>query len=194
MTPARTWLLAANAVLLLAAAGCSGDEPGHDDKRLCLDGSKPLASTGVCTNAGEAGDPCENDWDCVPGSICFDASYCVGAGTLRVTLSFDVDSDFDLHVVTPHGNELHYATPIADGGELDVDQCVDPCGAGPHVENVVFADTAPSGSYQLFVVNYDGRAGGPFRIEVATDHGTQELSGELPATEGAESQRFDVSL
>lgn len=197
MTVTQRWPLVPFAVLLLAVAGCpgsDGDGDGDGEDRICMDGSRPLASTGVCENAGEPGDPCENNWDCVPGSICFNASYCVGSGSLRVTLSFETDSDFDLHVLTPGGSEIYYANERADGGFLDVDQCVGLCGTETHVENVVFDDTAASGTYQIWVVNYDGRAAGPFSVEVVTDAGVEDFHGTLPAEADAESERFSFTF
>jgi len=137
------------------------------------------------------GDPCDESTECVPGSICFN-KYCVGSGTLRVSLGFTVDSDFDLHVRTPAGSEIYFANESADGGTLDVDQCVSSCEVGPHAENVVFDGTLLSGMYEVWVVNYSGRSAGDFTIEVAGDV-TEAFSGSLPATSGAESMHFTFS-
>lgn len=193
MTFDYRWPVFAFAALALIATGCSDSDDDGDGDRVCMDGSRPLSSTGVCENAGEPGDPCENNWDCVPGSICYNASYCVGTGALRVTLSFETDSDFDLHVLTPGGAEIYYDNQVADGGELDVDQCIGACGTETHVENVVFQGAA-SGTYEIWVVNFDGRATGPFSIEVFTDAGVEDFHGELPAEADAESERFTISL
>lgn len=144
---------------------------------------------------GRPGDPCENNYDCEPGSICYNASYCVGTGSLRVTLSFETDSDFDLHVLTPNGYEIYWADRAEDGGELDVDQCVDSCGGGTHVENVVFAETASPGEYQVWVVNFDGRGAGDFHLEVAqgTD-APRSFTGSLPAESDAVSDHFTFTV
>lgn len=156
----------------------------------------PLVCTnGTCANSTsmygpgtqEVGDPCAEDMHCVPNSVCFN-EFCVGRGTLRVSLAFSVDSDFDLHLQTPSGEEIYYGNETADGGTLDVDQCVNDCGTSSHVENIVFNGTAPSGTYEVWVENYDGRNGGPFTIEVAGDV-SQTFSGSLPADE-VESMRF----
>ena len=46
----------------------------------------------------------------------------VGTGDVQVTLSWDTDSDVDLHVVDPGGQEVFYAQRrSASGGELDLD-------------------------------------------------------------------------
>lgn len=46
----------------------------------------------------------------------------VGTGDVQVTLSWDADSDTDLHVVDPSGEEVYYAhRQSASGGQLDLD-------------------------------------------------------------------------
>jgi hypothetical protein len=138
------------------------------------------------------GDPCANTRECVPGSVCFNR-FCVGAGTLRVSLAFTVDSDFDLHVITQNGSEIYFGSRTADGGELDVDQCIAPCGTDAHAENVVFDESALVGQYEVWVENYDGRAAGDFSIQVAGDV-AQTFTGTLPATSGEESEHFNFTL
>lgn len=138
------------------------------------------------------GDPCDETAECIPGSVCFN-EYCVGAGSLRVSLAFEVDSDFDLHVQTPSGDEIFFLNRTADGGELDVDQCIQPCGTEAHAENVVFDGSVLPGRYEVWVVNFDGRAAGDFTIQVAGDV-TETFTGSLPATSSAESTRYTFTL
>jgi len=200
--------------LSLATPGCfvSPEESADDDSQSGVGGScgqdvlggvgdscradtdcerDLICSDGYCdvTRGGtkEVGESCTASMECVPGSVCFN-QYCVGQGALRISLGFSVDSDFDLHVLTPLGSEIYYANRIADGGELDVDQCVSSCGSLSHAENVTF-DTAPSGTYEIWVLNYDGRGSGPFNIEVAGATSRTFMS-SLPATSHAESQHF----
>jgi uncharacterized protein YfaP (DUF2135 family) len=46
----------------------------------------------------------------------------VGTGDVQVTLSWDADSDVDLHVVSPNGDEVYYARrEVPSGGTLDLD-------------------------------------------------------------------------
>ena len=46
----------------------------------------------------------------------------VGTGDVQVTLSWNTDSDVDIHVVDPRGTEIYYGNPTsASGGELDLD-------------------------------------------------------------------------
>jgi hypothetical protein len=166
-------------VLGLFAYGCGSDADGSGesscDSAECETGSGTLA----------VGDPCEETRECIPGSVCFN-KYCVGAGNLRVSLAFSVDSDFDLHVLTPGGSEISWSNTEANGGTLDVDQCVVSCGTEPHAENVVFDDTALSGVYEVWVVNFFGRAAGDFRIEVVGDVDAS-FDGSLPVGESLDS-------
>jgi hypothetical protein len=170
------------------------DSPGDigddcDTSGDCRSGLICSAATGTCTPGGttDVGEPCTEEEECVPGSVCFN-EYCVGEGTMRVSLAFTADSDFDLHVLTPSNEEIYFGNPLAGGGELDVDQCVGTCGAGAHVENIVFS-TAATGTYEVWVVNYDGRSAGTFDIEVAGVV-NQSFSGSLTATADEESEHF----
>jgi hypothetical protein len=158
---------------------CGDDKEGSDDGGSA--GSGPRGDA-------QPGDPCEETEECIPGTICFN-KFCVGEGTLRISLAFDVDSDFDLHVETPTAAEIYFAYPEANGGLLDVDQCISMCGTATHVENVFFEGTAPSGTYNVWVVNYDGRAAGDFDIEVAGDV-EAKFAGTLTATSMEESEHF----
>lgn len=139
------------------------------------------------------GDPCQGTIDCTPGSICFH-EVCVSDGDLRFSLVWWEDVDLDIHVITPEGNEIYHANRTADGGELDVDDCVggnceNP--GGPHVENVFFAENAPPGTYEYWAYFFGGGAGpADFELEVAVDgQEVQSMGGTLSGS-GEESERF----
>jgi hypothetical protein len=181
--------LLALGALGLCAHGCGSEKDGSEapdcEGAECETGSGTLA----------VGEPCEETEECIPGSVCFN-KYCVGAGNLRVSLAFSVDADFDLHVLTPGDIEISFISPEANGGTLDVDQCISPCGTEPHVENVVFDDTALTGEYEVWVVNFAGRAAGTFNIEVAGDVNAS-FQGSLPASESddyPESMHYTFTL
>jgi hypothetical protein len=140
-----------------------------------------------------SGDECSSDDDCGGDTVC-EAGTCVGQGVLRITLTFEMDTDLDLHVITPSGEEVYFGNPSAAGGVLDVDTCVGLCDDEPvHVENVFFNESLDTGFYEVYVVNFDGRQGGSFRIDVA---GAAELSvdGSLSATFGATSESLEFFL
>lgn len=189
-------LLCAQACITYEAEGPKlDDEFGFDSAGSGgSSGSASGGTGGIVTGTGtkEPGEPCAETQECVPGSICFN-EFCVGAGMLRISLGFEVDSDYDLHVETPLGSEIYYANRSADGGTLDVDQCVSSCGTSSHVENVVFEDDAPAGSYRVWVRNFNGRGGGDFTIEVAGAV-NQTFNGSLPATAGADSENFEFAV
>ena len=135
------------------------------------------------------GQICTETLECVPGSMCFN-EFCVGSGNLRTSLAFYEDTDLDLHLVTPTGSHIYFGNDYADGGELDVDQCIDYCGPGAHVENIVFAGSPPSGTYEVWIENYDGRAPANFSIEIAGSGLSTSFSGSVGPEAGAESQRM----
>lgn len=139
----------------------------------------------------EPGEPCTNDMECVEDSICFSGT-CVGDGRLRVSLAWEVVSDFDLHVITPSGYEIYYAQPTHNTGELDVDDCIVQCrdNSGTHVENVFFGENAQRGEYRVFVENFNGRRAGEFLLEVSGEGVRDMWDGTLPAVANATSETF----
>jgi hypothetical protein len=86
--------------------------------------------------------------------------HTVGTGDLQVSVSWDVDSDIDLHVVDPKGFEIYYGDDISpEGGELDLDSNA-ACDID-HVrnENVTWpVGTPPAGSYTVRVDNFENCA------------------------------------
>ncbi len=162
--------------------------PGCAANQFCREGTcyTPVAGK------KKIGETCSPTDACVPGSICFN-SFCVGSGSLRVSLNWAAMSDFDLHLVTPGGVEIYYGLPDAAGAILDVDQCADGCLGTTHVENIVFASAPPVGVYRVWVENFDGAAAAPFSIEVAGST-TANFSGTLPMTVDAKSQEFTFTV
>ena len=81
----------------------------------------------------------------------------VGTGDVQVTLSWDRDSDVDLHVVDPGGEEIYYGHQAsASGGELDLDSNAACRTDGVRNENVTWpAGAAPRGVYTVRVNYWD---------------------------------------
>lgn len=73
----------------------------------------------------------------------------VGTGDVQVTLSWDVDSDVDLHVVGPGGDEVFYGRRVSpSGGELDLDSNAACQIDGKRNENITWpVGRAPRGQY-----------------------------------------------
>lgn len=79
----------------------------------------------------------------------------VGTGELQVSLSFDKNSDIDLHVVEPGGEEIYYGNPIAvSGAELDLDSNAACNIDAINNENIVWP-IAAAGEYIIRVDNWD---------------------------------------
>jgi hypothetical protein len=141
----------------------------------------------VNTDPGEglSGSRCSPVIPCQSFLTCWNG-VCVGEGALRFSLSWTVETDFDLHVRTPSGEELFFAHRTGDGGELDVDDCVGGACANPgevHVENVYFPLSAPTGNYQYWVYNWGCTTEGAYTLAVFEQGEPQETQeGFLPAT------------
>lgn len=179
------------ALAMIGLGGC-GDDGGDGDGGLNL-GDADTEFGDNEPGTVEPGDPCNGTVDCTPGSICY-SNICVQDGTLRFSLAWDEDTDFDLHVLTPAGNEISFISRSADEGMLDVDDCTSVSGCTlpdhKHVENVFFTAEAMRGEYTFWVYNYDGDTAGSFTLQVARDGNIQDTHvGELPAEE-VESERF----
>jgi uncharacterized protein YfaP (DUF2135 family) len=73
----------------------------------------------------------------------------VGTGDVQVTLSWDADSDVDLHVVDPAGEEVYYGhRSAASGGALDLDSNAGCSIDGVRNENITWpVGRAPRGQY-----------------------------------------------
>lgn len=161
-----------------AAEGGGG---GHD-----TDTDDPSDSEERPTEGDPDPDPdaeCSIPQDCGMGQTCFEG-VCVGTGTVRISLSWNVVTDLDLHVRVPNGDSIGYESPVTSYGQLDVDDCV--AGScvnqdGTHVENIFLESTAPRGTYQIYVVNFDGRRAADYHIEVAGDV-SASFTGHLPAS------------
>jgi hypothetical protein len=81
----------------------------------------------------------------------------VGTGDVQVTLSWDADSDVDVHVVDPSGEEIFYGhRRSASGGELDLDSNAGCSIDGIRNENITWpAGRAPQGQYTVRVDYWD---------------------------------------
>lgn len=169
-------------------AGDGGGGGGGGDGSRARDGS---GGTGTV----QPGSPCEFISECAPGSTCYEG-VCVGEGALRFSMSWITDTDIDLHVITPGGNEIYYDAPTQDGGTLDVDDCVEGLCAvqdGTHVENVVFMADAPRGSYQFWAHNYDAEVATSVTIDAFVDGVPMTFVETVPTGGAAEGVRHRVT-
>jgi hypothetical protein len=73
----------------------------------------------------------------------------VGTGQVQVSVSWDVDSDVDLHVVDPDKGEVYWDnTSVASGGELDLDSNADCDLDHKKNENITWSH-APAGTFTV---------------------------------------------
>lgn len=80
----------------------------------------------------------------------------VGTGDVQVSVSWDVDSDVDLHVVDPNGDEVYWNnTEVDSGGALDLDSNADCEIDHTNNENITWSK-APAGTYTVRVDYYRG--------------------------------------
>lgn len=79
-------------------------------------------------------------------------------GKIQVSMIYFTKDDLDIHVILPDGRRIYYKTPKVDGGELDVDRNrSDNDLTDEPVENIVFVDNPPTGTYRVYVDFYNHR-------------------------------------
>lgn len=80
-------------------------------------------------------------------------SVVVGTGDVQVSVSWDVDSDLDLHVIEPDGTEIFWDQPTsASGGTLDLDSNAACAIDSVRNENLTWeSGTAPPGEYTVLI-------------------------------------------
>lgn len=97
----------------------------------------------------------------------------VGSGDVQVTLSWNTDSDVDLHVVDPAGEEIYWGhRRSASGGELDLDSNAACAIDGVRNENITWpVGRAPRGSYTVRVDYWDSCGAGRTDYNVRVNSG-----------------------
>ena len=81
----------------------------------------------------------------------------LGTGDVQGTLIWSGDSDMDLHIVEPDGEETFYSSPSSSTGALLDHDDIPGCGigSGDHVENIFWPQgQAPQGEYRAYVNFY----------------------------------------
>lgn len=182
-------------------AGGNGEGDHVDTDTDGLGGTTVIIPDGstsiVITTFATTDDPnleCRTEQDCAEGQTCFEG-VCVGTGTLRISLSWNVVTDLDLNVYVPNGDWMNYENPLTEYGELDVDDCVAGMCVnqdGTHVENVFLQSNAPRGTYGIRVTNFDGRETALYAVEVAGAV-SAEFSGSVAAEMGAEGELHQIT-
>lgn len=103
----------------------------------------------------------------------------LGTGDVQITLTWDTETDQDLHVIDPAGDRIFFSSPTsASGGTLDFDNT---SGFGP--ENIFWPQgQAPNGRYKVQVVYFGGSGVTNIGVVVTrSDAPTQTFNGTLSA-------------
>jgi hypothetical protein len=80
----------------------------------------------------------------------------VGTGKVQVSVTWDKESDVDLHLVEPGGDEIYYGNDVAtSGGTLDLDSNAACDIDGVKNENITYTTDPPRGTYTVRVDYYD---------------------------------------
>lgn len=107
----------------------------------------------------------------------------VGTGDVQVTLSWDTDSDTDLHVIDPSGEEIFYAhRRSASGGELDLDSNAACALDHKRNENITWpVGRGPAGHYIVRVDYWDacGVSRTNYTVRVISGGSGQVVSGSF---------------
>lgn len=111
-------------------------------------------------------------------------------GTLRFEIIWSVNTDVDLHVIDPAGEELYYAhTASASGGVYSRD---DRRGTGP--EDVTWAGSAPGGTYTIWAHNWAGDYSATVTL-AAYEYGVLKQVWSLPLASGySDTQRISYAF
>ena len=107
------------------------------------------------------------------------------SGVVQISLAWDDYNDLDLHVFTPSGERIYFNNKMSDcDGILDVDMNVRPVSNTP-VENVVWKELAPLGTYKIGVHFYKHhrkrrtKKRCKFRLRVITHGKIKEYAGQM---------------
>ncbi len=120
-----------------------------------------------------------------------EASLYAGHGDVQVTSTWDNESDLDIHVIDPFGEEIYWFHPYSEsGGILDYD---DIDGYGP--ENIYWPQGgAPLGTYKLYLHDYVWE-GNPesanYSIRVSAFGYTMQFTGKIYLDETIPIAEFD---
>jgi len=123
----------------------------------------------------------------------------VGTGDIQVTLSWDANSDVDLHVVEPGGEETYYARRTSpSGGHLDLDSNAGCQIDGVRNENISWPEgRAPRGVYSVRVDYWSscGVAATNYTVRINNGGSVQIVTGSFagPGDQGGAGSGFTVA-
>jgi hypothetical protein len=151
----------------------------------------------VIAGRQQPGATCTATQDCAGLASCYQG-FCVSESFARVSMTWTVASDFDLHVKLPTGEVINAETRLVMGkGRIDVDQCTtaDKCQGTKHLENIIL--TGAPGNYEVWAQNYVPGLAGDATIEVFVGGKPRLLMPEVvgvPAPEKVKSRSVTFTL
>lgn len=211
----RLMLLGAMIVLgaMTSAAACDGTDaaiangtqrPAQFTSGTGAYGTTPATADTSTTTATEngprgntqMGDRCQSTRQCTDGLAC-EQGFCVEQGELRISMAWDTNTDADLHVRTPSGEEIYYRNRVSsDGGQFQKDGCIaSRCEDGTlKIEAVIWRGEPTEGTYEFFGLNYDAEEAANLMFEVRYQGQVQRFSGAVAKTPGATSPIIAVQI
>lgn len=106
---------------------------------------------------------CTESNQCDGGVIC-QRNTCVTEGPIRFTAAWFEDTDFDISVISPSGQEVnwkHFSNPSIDGLKYDFPNCTGKCnGKGSFVESIYSVAAPVPGTYTITLTHVEDRTGG----------------------------------
>jgi uncharacterized protein YfaP (DUF2135 family) len=175
-------------VLSLTASVACGDDPAMLGAGA-FDGS---SNTGAALNPNGA--PAGEQSTATPGT---QGTQTAQDAALTVTMKWNDDTDLDLHLIQPNGEEVYYRNRETDAGaRFSKDSCIaSRCESGTErVEEARYQAWAPGGTYRISVVNYDGLTSGTANIEVSIRGEIQTFTVNVGGQAGATSQEVEFEV
>ncbi len=142
---------------------------------------------------------CNESNQCDSGVIC-QRNTCVTEGPIRFTAAWFEDTDLDLSVITPSGEEvtwMDFSNPSTDGLKYDFPNCTGKCnGKGSFVESMYSVAAPVPGTYTIKLTHREDRTGGKGgQVAVIIDHDGKLTNegGQMPAAGESISFQYVVN-
>ncbi|HEY0712500.1 MAG TPA: hypothetical protein VGF45_07495, partial [Polyangia bacterium] len=146
----------------------------------------------------QPGEACTNTLECAGLASCHEG-FCVGESFARVSMTWAVKSDFDLHVRKMPGGQVIFekSREVKGVGRIDVEQCSTSaqCLGDKHIENIVLY--GDPGTYEAWVQNFGGVLPGDATIDVFVGGRRREVTPmivNVPGIQDGRSQTVTFTL
>lgn len=173
-------------------------QPGQNGTQQPGNGGTQDGTQDGTTSAAPAGTACQHMGECGGGMACV-SGVCETESVLVVSMTWEANTDLDLHLIQPNGEEVYYRNrETRDGARFAQDACIaDRCEPGTERREIIrYHSFAPGGEYRVFAVNYDGQEAATATVEVIYEGQTETFTLNLGAQAGEESHEitFDVAM